>query len=95
VGHGGHVGGAGFVQALQGGFQFLGQLHCFVAHQAWREHGELATPAAGDQVIGFRVFGTGTHQLLADGLQQLVGALPAQTLIEAAQVVDPQHQQVA
>ena len=95
IGHGGHVGGAGFVQALQGGFQLLGQLPGFVTHQAWREHREFTATAAGDQVVGFRVFGAGAHQLLADGLQQLVGALPAEALVEAAEVVDAQYQQVA
>ena len=95
VGHVLHVCGACFVQAVQGGFQRLGQLHRFVTHQARGEHREFAAAAAGDQVLGFRVLGAGPHQLLADGLQQLVGALPAQALVEAGEVVDPQDQQVA
>ncbi len=64
-------------------------------HHARRQHGELAAAAAGNQVVGFRVIGTGTFQLLPDRLQQLISPLPTQTLVEPRQILDPQQQQVA
>jgi hypothetical protein len=54
VGHVLHVCGACFVQAVQGGFQRLGQLHRFVTHQARGEH---ANSPPRLRVIRFWVFG--------------------------------------
>ncbi|MNJ46383.1 hypothetical protein D3C77_415110 [compost metagenome] len=81
-------------QALQGNFQSLCQLDRLLVNQAGCQHRELTTTAASDQIVGFRIVGAGALQLLTNSLQQLVGALTAQTLVEARQVLYPQQQQV-
>ncbi|MNP39923.1 hypothetical protein D3C76_1335190 [compost metagenome] len=47
----GHVGGAGRMQAGQGGVQLLRQLQRLFAHQAWRQHGKFAAAYARDEVV--------------------------------------------
>ncbi|MNC25768.1 hypothetical protein D3C75_738670 [compost metagenome] len=56
------------MQALQRRFQGLGKLYRLFMHHTRRQHGELAPTAAGNQVVGFRVAGTGATQLLTHGL---------------------------
>ena len=90
-----NVTGAGRLQAEQSAFQVLRQLHRFFTHQPRRQHGELTATNTGDEVMGFRVRLALAQQLFANRLQQLVGALAAQALVEAGQVLDPQQQQVA
>ena len=80
---------------MQGAFQVLRQLQRLFTHQPRRQHGKLATADTGDQVVGFRIRLALAQQLFTDRLQQLVGALAAEALVEAGQVLDPQHQQVA
>ncbi|MOA68465.1 hypothetical protein D3C78_1960960 [compost metagenome] len=59
-------------------------------HHARCQHGELATAAAGNQVVGFREAGTGAAQLLTHGLQQLVGTLAAKACVQPCQPLDAQ-----
>ncbi|MNH18402.1 hypothetical protein D3C79_781030 [compost metagenome] len=73
----------------------MGQLNRFLMHQAWRQHGEFTATAARDQVVGLRIIGASALQLLADGLEQLVGTLTAEALVEPGEVFDSQQQQVA
>ncbi|MNC78291.1 hypothetical protein D3C75_1304620 [compost metagenome] len=62
----------------------------FFTHQSRRQHGKLTPTDTRHQILGFRVLGTLPGQLLADRPQQLIGALTAQALVQAGQVLDPQ-----
>ena len=93
-GHRDHVRGAGRMQAGQGGVEVLRQLQGLLAHQPWRQHGEFAASDPRDQILRFRVSGALAGQLLADRLKQLIGALPAQPLVQTRQVLNPQQQQI-
>ncbi|MNN35876.1 hypothetical protein D3C81_1497430 [compost metagenome] len=92
--HGSHVGRPGGVQTAQSAVEVLRQLQRFLTDQPRRQHGKLTATNTGDEVLGFRVFGAFAGQLFANSLQQFIGALTAQALVEPGQILDPQQQQI-
>ena len=89
-----HIGRAGGMQAAQGIVEILRQLQRFLAHQPRRQHGEFTAANTRDQVLGLWISGALAGQLLTDSLEQLVGTLAAETLVEPGQILDPQQQQI-
>ncbi|MNG28166.1 hypothetical protein D3C84_1133920 [compost metagenome] len=62
---------------------------------AGREHGELTAAATRGQPMAAVGLVEQALEQLGDGRQQRVGALAAPALVEADEVIDPQHDQVA
>src|SRR5690606_27507312 len=66
-----------------------------IATEARSEKGELTASAARGQPFAASCRIQQTSEQFAQGADQRIGALPAQALIETAEIVDTQQQQIA
>ncbi|MNQ48132.1 hypothetical protein D3C85_619990 [compost metagenome] len=92
MGDGCAVAGSCQAQVLQGGADLAGQARRVLGVQARCQQAELSTTIArGQPGVTFRLLSQALEQL-ANGADQRIGALATQSLVQAGQVVDPQHQ---
>ncbi|MCY1208753.1 hypothetical protein D9M72_203880 [compost metagenome] len=89
------VTGAGGMQVFQLTGKVGSQLFGIFPGDTGAEQGELAAAAARCQPVGIAPFLHQVAEDFSDFADQRVGALAAEALVESAEVVDPQQQEVA
>ena len=88
------IAGTGQAQVFQGGTDLGGQARGILGSQARRQQAELAAAIACSQPgASLRQAGQAFEQF-SDRADQGIGALTTQALVEAIQIVEPQHQQM-